>query len=98
VISGVIDRDGRDRDRDRQQVIRATLIFGIAPARQVFELGEDPDDVHAEEMVTAGARYCADDAGWALPSGACEDITQSETADAADPSQAATVEGDRHRE
>ena len=44
------------------------------------------------------ARYCADDAGGALPSGACEDITQSETADAADSSQAATVEGHRHRE
>ena len=44
------------------------------------------------------ARYCADDAGWALPSGACEDDTQSETADAADTSQAATVEGDRNRE
>ena len=42
--------------------------------------------------------YCADDAGGALPSGACEDITQSETADAADSSQAATVEGDRNRE
>jgi hypothetical protein len=36
----------------------------------------------------------ADDAGGALPSGACEDTTQSETADAADPSQAAAVEGD----
>ena len=35
------------------------------------------------------ARYCADDAGGALPSGAREDITQSETADAADSSQAA---------
>ena len=33
-----------------------------------------------------------------LPSGACEDVTQSETADAADPSQAAAVEGHRHRE
>jgi len=29
---------------------------------------------------------------------ACEDDTQSETADAADTSQAATVEGDRNRE
>ena len=29
------------------------------------------------------ARYCTDDAGWALPSGACEDDTQSETANAA---------------
>jgi hypothetical protein len=28
-----------------------------------------------------------------LPSGACEDITQSETADAADTSQASAVEG-----
>ena len=30
-----------------------------------------------------------------LPSGACEDVTQSEAADAADPSPAAAVEGDR---
>src|ERR1019366_2232837 len=37
-------------------------------------------------------RYGADDAGRALPSGACEDVTQSEAADAADPSQAAAVE------
>ena len=44
------------------------------------------------------ARYCADDAGGALPSGAREDNTKSETADAADTSQAATVEGDRNRE
>src|SRR6478609_286229 len=34
----------------------------------------------------------------ALPSGACEDATQSETADAADPSQASAVQGDCHRE
>src|SRR5215831_187124 len=38
------------------------------------------------------------DARGALSSGACEDDTQSETADAADTSQAATVEGDRNRE
>src|SRR5580692_7589928 len=44
------------------------------------------------------ARHRADDAGRALPPGACEDVTQSETADAADPSQATAVEGDRHRE
>jgi hypothetical protein len=42
------------------------------------------------------ARYSTDDAGRALSSGACEDITQSETANAADPSQAASVEGHRH--
>jgi hypothetical protein len=42
-------------------------------------------------------RHRADDAGGALPSGACEDVAQSETADAADPSQAAAVEGYRHR-
>ena len=39
------------------------------------------------------ARHSADDAGGALSSGACEDVTQSETANAADPSQAAAVEG-----
>ena len=38
-----------------------------------------------------------DDAGWALPPGACEDVTQPETADVADTSQAAAVQGDRHR-
>src|SRR5664279_2088879 len=31
-------------------------------------------------------RHGADDAGWTLPSGACEDVTQPETADAADAS------------
>jgi hypothetical protein len=30
--------------------------------------------------------------------GACEDVTQSETADAADPSHTAAVKGHRHRE
>src|ERR1035438_6716027 len=40
----------------------------------------------------------ADDAGGTLSSGACEDAAQSETADAADPSQAAAVEGYRHRQ
>ena len=43
------------------------------------------------------ARHRADDAGGAISSGACEDVTQSETADAADPSQASAVEGDRDR-
>ena len=44
------------------------------------------------------ARHRADDAGRALSSGACEDATQSETADAANSSQVAAVEGDRNRE
>jgi transposase len=44
------------------------------------------------------ARHRADDAGGAVPSGACEDAPQSETADAANPSQAIAVEGHRHRE
>ena len=44
------------------------------------------------------ARHRPDDTGGALPSGACEDATQSETADAADPSQASAVQGDCHRE
>src|SRR5271168_1575940 len=43
------------------------------------------------------ARHGADDAGGALPPGACQDVTQSKTADAADPSPTASVEGDRHR-
>ena len=37
------------------------------------------------------------DAGGALSSGAREDVTQSEAADAPDPSQAAAVEGHRER-
>jgi hypothetical protein len=42
------------------------------------------------------ARYSTDDAGRALSSGTCEDITQSETANATEPSQAASVEDHRH--
>src|SRR5450759_84045 len=44
------------------------------------------------------ARHRPDDASGALPSGACEDAPQSETADAPDPSQAAAVEGHCNRE
>ena len=44
------------------------------------------------------ARHSADDAGRALSPGACEDATQSEAADAADPSQAAAVVGHRYRQ
>ena len=44
------------------------------------------------------ARYRADDAGGALSPGACEDATQPEAAHAADPPQAAAVEGHCHRE
>ena len=44
------------------------------------------------------ARHGADDAGGTLPSSACEDVTQPEAAHVADPSQAAAVEGHRHRE
>ena len=43
-------------------------------------------------------RHRANDASGALSPGACEDAAQSEAADVADPSQAAAVEGDRHRE
>ena len=42
-------------------------------------------------------RHRADDACGALPSGPCEDVTQSEAADAADPPQAAAIEGHCHR-
>src|ERR1700704_2093059 len=38
------------------------------------------------------ARHGADDAGGTLSPGACEDITQSEAADAADSSKAASIE------
>src|SRR5256886_7524617 len=44
------------------------------------------------------ARHSTDDAGGALSTGACEDVTQSEASNAADPSQATSVEGHRHRE
>ncbi len=40
-------------------------------------------------------RHRTNDASGALPSGACKDAAQSETANAADPSQAASVEGHR---
>ena len=40
-------------------------------------------------------RHGADDAGGDLPPGTCKDAAQSETANAADPSQAAAVEGHR---
>ena len=43
-------------------------------------------------------RYGANDAGRALPPGACEDAPQSEAAHAADPSQAPAVESHRNRE
>src|SRR5471032_1819184 len=42
------------------------------------------------------ARHRPDDAGGALPAGACEDAPQPETANAADPSQASAVEGHCH--
>src|SRR5664279_3575051 len=47
---------------------------------------EGPDQQDRPQRCT---RDCADDAGGALSSGACEDVTQPETADAADASQAA---------
>jgi hypothetical protein len=50
---------------------------------------EGPDQQDGPQRCT---RYRADDAGGALPPGACEDVTQSETADAVDASQAAAVE------
>jgi len=43
------------------------------------------------------AWHGADDAGGTLSPGACEDVAQPETAHAPDPSQAAAVEGYRHR-
>src|ERR1035437_4314060 len=56
---------------------------------------EGPDQQDRPQRCT---RDCADDAGWTLPSGACEDVAQPETADAADASQAAAVEGHRSEE
>src|SRR5450759_596404 len=56
---------------------------------------EGPDQQDRPQRCT---RHGADDAGWALSSGAWEDVTQPETADAADASQAAAVEGHRYRE
>ena len=54
-----------------------------------------------EQLVILHRRLLAivrDDEVCQRPPGARQDVTQSETADAADPSQAAAVEGDRHRE
>ena len=56
---------------------------------------EGPDQQDRPQRCT---RHGADDAGGALSSSACEDVAQSETADAADPSQAAAVEGHRYRQ
>jgi transposase len=42
--------------------------------------------------------FGTDDAGGALSPGACEDVTQSVASGAADPSQAASIEGHCHRE
>jgi hypothetical protein len=54
---------------------------------------------HLRPQASEGeAWHSADDAGRALSPGACEDVTQSEAADAADPSQAASIEGHCHRE
>src|SRR5882724_4095840 len=44
------------------------------------------------------AQHRSDDAGGTLSPVPCEDATQSETTDAADPSQASAVEGDCNRE
>src|SRR5215469_8002700 len=44
------------------------------------------------------ARGLAQNAGGTLSAGACEDVTQPETADAAEPSQAASIEGHCRRE
>src|SRR5215471_15664944 len=60
------------------------------------------DPAHASSVEGAseqdGPQRCAwhraDDAGGALSPCACEDVTQSETADAADPSQATAVDND----
>jgi transposase len=49
-------------------------------------------------VICVETRHRADDAGGTVSSSACEDITQSEAAHVADPSQAAAVEGHRHRE
>src|SRR5215470_1016029 len=43
-------------------------------------------------------RHSANDADGTLSTGACEDVTQPATADAADPSQAASIEGHCRRE
>src|SRR5450830_619838 len=56
---------------------------------------EGPDQQDRPQQCT---RDCADDEGGALSSGECEDVTQPETADAADASQAAAVEGHRYRQ
>src|SRR5262245_37913481 len=58
--------------------------------------GAGPWSLDALRRPQRCARHRADDAGAALPASACEDATQPETADAADPPQTAAVEGHRY--
>jgi hypothetical protein len=49
---------------------------------------------HQQDGPQRRTRHCANDANGTLSPGACEDVTQSETANPADPPQAFAVEGD----
>src|SRR5215469_5099337 len=49
-------------------------------------------------FAVGSARHRSDDTRGTLSPGACENVAQSETADAANSSQASAVEGDCHRE
>src|SRR5437764_5530629 len=79
------------------------LFSALAGSRLAGDLCRDP--AHAGGVAGADqqdrpqrcARHGADDACRTLSAGACEDATQSETANAADPSQTVAVQGHRHR-
>src|SRR5208337_2421733 len=66
----------------------------VAMALQRSRRGGLASDLR-RDAAHAGGADGTDDAGGALPPGACEDVTQSETSDAADPSPVAAVQGHR---
>src|SRR5262249_1013251 len=77
--------------RTRRRELAGDLCRDPAPASSVEGASEQDGPQRC-------AWHRADDAGGALSPCACEDVTQPETADAADPSQAASVEGHCRRE
>src|SRR5262245_63905934 len=75
---------------------RRSRLAGDLCRNAAYESGVEGADQQDRPQRCAWHR--PDDAGGALSAGACEDVTQSETADVTDPSQAAAVEGDCGRE
>src|SRR5215468_1143386 len=71
-----------------------------ADSEEKHEPASDVDTVAVDSLKALDPEWPIreDDPGGNLSASACEDAAQSETTDAADPSQAATVESHRHRE